>query len=423
MRRARVALLVALTALVCGCDDAPPPAPDGDVPFSLPSNPRTADTASDESALDGPIDSARAKSAPAAPAPVAGMRGLRVDGRIDVPERVDGTAAFALRTTRRWVFPDRSRTDVARPELGPAHRTRHQRFGDRLWFLDAGELEPVELTAAERTAVHARAALEHAAVDAAYRAALLWPDGFEWEDTGAGTWSAQIDDAIAGELDLRATPPAEDDRLEIDVLREDELLVHLVGFGRYEHPTRRLPASVSVTTEHDTYTETFERIDPRAFYLDALFAVEPPRTVDEDPGPSTTIYRIARVPERSWRRHAFDAPHTDLDLVLERADRLLATLDLALADGSDAVFELDDRARFTAVLVRLAPGRDAPAGFEAPRPGPALATDVDPHRSGALVEALETLGSASSPASTSPGPPYLLQLGDAWQVVLPLAAD
>jgi hypothetical protein len=298
VNRAMRALLVALTAFTCGCDDAPPPTPEGGSPFALPSNPLSGDAATrvqDGAVAAAPTTLERA-SAPAAPTPVAGIRGLRVDGRIELAESTAGAPVLTLRTLRRWVFPERGRSDISQPELGPAHRTRHQRFGGRLWFLDAGELEPVELTAPERTAAQTRAALEHVALDVAYRAALLWPDGFEWTDTSDGTRSARLDDSIAGALELRATPPTVDDRLTIDVLQTNELLVHLVAMGRYEHPTRRFPASVAVTTVHDRFTETFERIDPRAFYLDTLFAVAPPRATEAEAGPPTTLLRIERVP-------------------------------------------------------------------------------------------------------------------------------
>lgn len=430
----RTGLFLALVALGCGCSDDPSPSPPDASPFATPSNPTTdaGDTTSDLQDGGLPTVSERG-SAPAPPSAVAGIRGLRVDGRIEVVNGEangdDGATAHTLRTTRRWVFPDRGRTDVTRPELGPAHRTRHQRFGGRLWFLAVGELEPVELSSTDRTDSEERRALDHVATDTAYRAALLWPDGFAWTDGSDGTRTADFDDSVAGALRLKAWPPTEgDETLVVDVLRDGELeeavrLVHLVATGRFEHPTRRFPAALHVETEHGAWTETFERIDPRAFYLDALFEVGQPRAIEQHLDPGTTFVRIARVPERPWRRHPFVAPHRDLARAQERAAQLLAGLDPGAAGGADAVYELDEGARFTAVILRLAPDHDVPDGFEAARPGSALGIDVDPALAGEPKRALEALASMSTASSTTPGTPYLVQLASSWQVVLPLPRE
>lgn len=414
-----VALAGVGVVALAGCDErAPTPTDDGTI-FALDGGDGTRTRRADDSA-DRAADTEPALplTDPPALATIGGVRAMRVDGTIEYRASMsDEPTRFA--STRKWVFPQRVQL-TWQPKGGQGmDRQRWQRYGSRLWEFAPRAVAPQALAADDdRTR-------DVVLLDALYRAALLWPDGFDWEDDGAGAQRATLVDPLVQDVELVADG---DERTRTFAARANgNEVARLVASGRYDHPSRAFPEVLEVTLGEARWTERLTRIDPRARYEDRLFLAG----TTAQPVEISPILTIDRLVPRPTLRRALDPPTADLADAAERARALL--LDVEPGSGGDSgagavvALELDPSSRCVALLVKLLPTEDLQTGDLPPGfvPGPrvgARSSTLDALEAAELdrVRRLLQPGGPATPNAT--WPPYLIDLGGTWHLVVPAAA-
>jgi len=300
-------------------------------------------------------------------AAVAGMRlvsatsTLHFEGLPDRPHRLVAT----------YLFPDRARWSLRAigEEKERGAKLLRYRAGERCFALAPGELESQELL--EHDVDQAMLQLE------LRRAALLWPDGFEWKLDGAtriasipghGTLHAEFTEAAEeGARPIRFTSRYADgsecERFEAVRWRADE----------------RWPASFELWLgERRVWTEELTEILHRGDFLDCFF-VPPDRRERAAARLGSSEVHHFDLPQRAVRRRAVDPPSTELSASRAAAGAAAQAWQRELEAAGDpsevaAGLELDEEGRVTALLARIDAPREVPAAWRAEllEDGPAL---------------------------------------------------
>lgn len=435
--RVAPSLAAALAAtFAASCDDGPrpgAPTPDDEPMFALEGGDGTRPAGAvgvGAAFADDGLD-------PPPLAPIAGMGGMRIDGERRLGSIQDGhfadptiesddhiTWSGTRSVSRRWMFPARARIDLVTDGAPAMDRERHQRIGRRAWMFEPRNLVPVALEDGWRP--------DELRYDTVVRAAVLWPDGFDWRDGEDGWRVAAVDDPLLPDATLRARPRVEDSDALAMEYRDATTHVDLVASGRIDHPSRHFPERVSLTIYSAAYPdvpthvlrETYTSIDPRARYDDALFEAGTERMRDERDGSSRSategrVFRLDPIPARPWKEVALDAPTADVRAAAALARAALSELPDELRGGARVDLVLDAENRVVALRVKLAPDRAAPTGFE---PGPSLsgrAVNLDPFVPGEIARRRAALEAHGPPAPNPSWPPYLHGRANHWQLVVP----
>jgi len=311
------------------------------------------------------------------------------------------------RLTAAYVFPDRARWHFE--SYAAKQRSEHQyyyRFGERVSALASGGPSRV-LEGQEHDAVVLQMELR--------RAALFWPEGFEWQDAAGeagparsapvwadsccregplGTLVATLADGRPQRLEARDASGRKLEALEIRSWQE------LGG--------RAWPRTLALEAENANALETVEAIDTRVRFLDLLFLPPDLRPlVPLEPGPAVVsrdlvsmTYSVHELPEDlEWDAALARAR----DWIAQAGDELKAR---GLGVDPVPTFGLTSEGRPRACYVRLAAAVvPAPPGFEthAERAGLFLAVPELPALDAAMVERLRR----AAPEDARAGIPYL----------------
>jgi len=296
-------------------------------------------------------------------APLAGLAGLEVVSRLDF-----GTAQNRL--TAVYVFPDRARWHFESYAGGA--RSPHQylyRAGERVHELSTGRSQALE--GENRDLVLLQMELR--------RAALLWPDGFDWQSEDGSTSTAPVlADSCCRErpigtllATLEGGRPSRIEARDAGEHAQETLVIE----SWQERAGRSFPLALELLSPNGGFRETIESIETRVHYLELSFLPPdqrpPPKCARPGPAvgardlvsmtyavralPAGTDWPAAETRARAWIAEAATALSPQGLLVDP-----IPTFELA-ADGSPA-----------RCLVRLAaPASPPPKGYEtkAERPG------------------------------------------------------
>jgi len=328
-------------------------------------------------------------------AALAGMVGFETISRLDFGEQQN-------RLTAVYVFPDRVRWHFE--SYGARQRSEHQYFyraGERVSELVSGRSSRA-LEGAEHDAVLLQMELR--------RAAMLWPDGFDWKEDGSGTRSAVASaDSCCRELPLGSLVATLEDGRPRRIEARDALgraLETLEIREWQERGGRKWPRTLALQTGSTSFVETVESIETRVHYLELSFLPPDLRPLTAPTAPGATVLSRDLV-SMTYSVHELPAD-LDWDAALTRARDWIAEAGKQAGLSVDPVptFELTPEGRPMTCLVRLqAPVLPAPAGFEthAERAGLFLTL-----RELGMVDAaaLERITQATPPGAL-PGVPYL----------------
>jgi hypothetical protein len=300
-------------------------------------------------------------------AAVAGMRlvtatsTLRFEGLPDRPHRLVAT----------YLFPDRARWSLRAigEEKERGSRLLRFRAGERCFALPPGELQSLELVEADLHEALLQMELR--------RAALLWPDGFEWQVdgdarvakvTGHGSLRAEFQDsAPEGARPIRFASTYDDgspcERFEAVRWREGE----------------RWPAGFELWLgERRIWTEELTEVVHRGDFLDCFF-VPPDRREQAAARLGHAELHHFDLPQRAVRRQVVDPPSRELGEAREAAGVAAEVWRRELEAAGDRSevevgLELDAEGRVTALLARIDAPTEVPAAWRAElvEDGPAL---------------------------------------------------
>ncbi len=344
-------------------------------------------------------------------AALAGLAGFESVSKVDF-------GAQQNRLTAVYLFPDRVRWHFE--NYGARQRSEHQYFyrsGERLSELVSGRPSHA-LEGPERDAVLLQMELR--------RAAMLWPDGFAWEEGANGTRSAAIQaDSCCRERPLGSLVATLADGRPCRIEARDALgraLETLEIRAWQERAGRMWPRTLALQAGSASFVETVESIETRVHYLEVSFLPPDLRPLVTPLGPGPTVlsrdlvamtYAVRELPAG-----------LDWEEALARARDWIAAASQKEGLSVDPVptFELTPEGRPRACLVRLqAPVLPAPEGFEthAERAGLFLVLN----EIGMVDPAAITRITRATPAGALPGIPYLRvhALPNPIELVLPLA--
>jgi len=342
---------------------------------------------------------AQAPEHPEAPGPriaIAGLGGFRSTSRFDFGGEVN-------RLTALYLFPDRARWTFEN-YAAPGARQTIYRLGARVHQDTSGE--PSE-------------ALENGARDTALlqmelrRAAMLWPDGFDWERTDDGSQRATVyadpccKRAPVGAL--VASAPVDERTTRFEARTADgEVVEALEVRERQELHGRSWPRTLVLRPPGAEIVETVEAIEVQLHYLDVAFLPCDRRPLTRTPsGPSVLSSDLVPVTFRASDL----APGLSWEAALAQADARIAEAgaslrELGLAVDPVPTFELGPDGKPARCLVRLQTAQaPPPAGFQTvgERPGLSCRVETLTQVDRALLEGLVR----ARPDSTAPGTPYL----------------
>ena len=356
-----------------------------------------------------PQASAHETPEPGARRPVAGLAGIHLVSRQDF-------APGANRLTATYLFPDRARWSLEPYEGLALKRELVFRHGETVHRLTSGSSSQC-LEAADRDHVLLQMELR--------RAALLYPDGFDWRSGPDGTRSAEVHADSCCRKRALGTLRAqlEGERLTLvarDLADATKETLTVTSWQTLEG--RRFPRELDVQGANGAFHETIESLTTRVHYLDLAFLPGDRRKVGQGTTLETRVVALDLVPMAYLERPL--PAGTDWTTALAQAKALAAEVQAGLAPGLalDPVptFELDAEARPVRCLVRLARVADpAPEGFV-----------VHGERLG-LLRNLKGLASVSSrelatlaearPAESEGGRPYVrVHAAERVELVLPL---
>ena len=353
--------------------------------------------------------SAHEPPAPGPRRPVAGLAGLHLVARQDFE-------AGSNRLTATYVFPDRARWSLE-PYEGPVlKRELVFRHGDAAHRLTSGA-SSVVLAPDDRDHVLLQMELR--------RAALLFPDGFEWRAEAGGTRVAEVqaDSCCHRRMLGRFVARREGERLTIEAHDlADETKETLTVTSWQELEGRRFPRELEVAGSNGAFHETIESLTTRVHYLDLAFLPGDRREVGTGRTLETRVIALDLVPMAYLERPLPEG--ASWEEALERARGLAVEvapgLEPGLALDPVPTFEIDAEARPVRCLLRLARVVDpAPEGFV-----------VHGERLG-LLRSLKGLAQVTSrelarlgearPADSEGGRPYVrIHAVDRVELVLPL---
>ncbi len=282
---------------------------------------------------------------------IAGIAGFKTSSSItfvgapDDPHRIDAL----------YVFPDRARLTLRRE--GTSDRQIEYRFGERAYLLPPGTTKSTELVGDDRDVELRRRELR--------RAAMLWPDGFEWSGEGSVRTAPILrrtgDDPqhAIGTLHARLGDRGRPTRVEIR-LPEGEPPEALEILGWREIGNRTWPAELRLIQHGETIWE--ERVETvrtaNVLYVDSYFL--PPDRKYLSPDESI---RASRLRANTYRRHALP-PGTSWEAALKREAELrrAAADELGGRRKLDAVptFELRADGKPAAAILRLSEQANPP---------------------------------------------------------------
>jgi hypothetical protein len=314
------------------------------------------------------------ESVPGPRIPIAGIAAFRSVSRIDF-----GTVANRL--TALYVFPDRARWCFESYLGDSPERQLVYRFGPQVHQLTSGAAsEP--MTGPGRDIVLLQMELR--------RAAMLWPDGFDWAAEESGARAAPvfahsccrrdpIGRLLASELAADGVPARIEARGSGGELVEwIALRAHQVIDGR------RWPRVMEVGSGEGSFVETVESIETRVHFLDLAFLPSDQRPLARSSSEGPEVLSADLVPI-AYRAH--DLPESvSWEDALRRAKAWIEEMAAELGASGPEVdpvptFELSATARPVRCWVRLREARQpVPPGFvfAEERPGLLLSLpDVD----------------------------------------------
>jgi len=352
--------------------------------------------------------------APGPRTPLAGMAAFRSTSKLDF-----GTAANRL--TAVYVFPDRARWCFESYADDATGRQLVYRFGAQVHQLASGAASQA-VTGPSRGVVLLQMELR--------RAAMLWPDGFDWSAENAGTRSAPVfEDSCckrtrAGSLLASQLGEAGPGRIEAHAL-DGELVEWIEVRERQTTDGRRWPRVMQVGSLEGGFLETVESVETGVHFLDLAFVPSDQRSVARasEEGPDILAsdlvpiaYRARDLPESvSWE----DALGMARAWIAETAEELR---EQKIEVDPVPTFELSPTGRPVRSWVRLRqPRPPLPAGFVLMDERPGLLCSLADIRgvSSALLQRL----ARSAPTGTQAGIPYVRWHEDPEpriEVVLPL---
>lgn len=294
----------------------------------------------------------------------AGLAGFQTVSRLDF-----GSAQNRL--TAVFVFPDRARWHFEDYAAAPQSvRVLLYRQGEAVHQLASGTPSQA-LEAAERDVVLLQMELR--------RAVMLWPDGFEWEESDEGLRSAPVyADSCCRERQLGTLVAALADgrARRIEVRDADKAVVEALEIREWQQlQGRTWPRTLAMEAEGGGFVETIESIEPRVHYLELSFLPPDRRPLSASAARSSRIlaqdlvavtYRARDLPEGlSWEQALVQA-RAWID---DSAETLRAA---GMAVDPVPTFEVSSAGRPVRCLVRVATAVQAPPeGFETvgERPG------------------------------------------------------
>lgn len=329
---------------------------------------------------------------------IAGLGGFRTVSRIDF-----GTSQNRL--TAIYLFPDRARWHFE--NYAAKERSEHQfvyRLGARVAEFGNGK-PSAELDDASRDVVVLQMELR--------RAAMLWPDGFEWAELDARTRTAAVHldsakrEQVLGSLVAVLADGGRPGRIEARDTA-DHVVETLEVKSWQEHGGRSWPATLAVGGASGGFVETVESIDTRIHYLDLSFRPPDRRDPAAVAKPGEVLPRD--LVAMTYAVHPLPTG-TGWDTARERARAWIAEARSTIEPLGHAVdpvptFELGSDGLPESCLVRLAaPAFPAPEGYETrhERLGVFLPLQELRQADRAVLERLRR----AVPADARPGIPYL----------------
>jgi hypothetical protein len=344
---------------------------------------------------------------------LAGTTGFQTVSRIDFGDHQN-------RLTAAYVFPDRVRWHF---ENYSAVHSEHQYFyrqGESVWTLEHGTTHSV--SGPDRSALLLQMELR--------RAALFWPDGFDWKASAEGVHSAAVfEDSCCREGALGSLVATVKDGLAERIVARDgqERTIETIEIRTWqERNARKWPLTLELKSDHGSFVETIEEVDTRIHFLELSFLPPDKRPiVASSTGPTVQSREIVAM---TYSSRALPAG-TSWDDAKARAKEWLTRAaedlkPLGLLVDPVPTFELSSEGLPARCLLRLsAPVAPAPEGYE-----------TQPERVGVFVtlgdlksidaKLLERL-KLSGPEDSHPGIPYVrIRTTDPpIEVVLPLGSD
>lgn len=302
---------------------------------------------------------APADHAPIVFAPRAAVAGMRLVSATSTLH-FEGLEDRPHRLVAHYLFPDRARWSLRAigEERERGARVLRYRAGERCFALAPGELVSEELEG--RAAEQALLQLE------LRRAALLWPDGFEWVADGeARVATLPGGKTLRAEFALDAKDAARPIRFTSAYADGSEC-------ERFEALRWQLAARWPQGFElwlgdRRVWTEEFTEIVHRGDFLDCFF-VPPDRRALEPVRIGDAELHHFDLPQRAVRRVALEPPSSELEssrsAALEAAESWRAELESAGESREvEASLELDAEGRVSALLARIDAPDELPLRF------------------------------------------------------------
>jgi hypothetical protein len=294
---------------------------------------------------------------PPAPGPraaIAGMRGIHTVSRLDFPD-------FRLRLTTTYVFPDRARWSLEDYDAPLPIANQFSRLGAAAYNFETNAASR-ELAGLDREHMLLQMELR--------RAALLYPDGFQWTKDAQGIPEARVFADSCCEREpigtLRALSANE--RITFEARdRHGDWRDSLTVEECQEQNGRRFPRVLSVTGVNGSFRETIERLKTGIHYLDLAFRPSDRRQAKTASRPELAPLLVDVVPMTFAARPL--PAGSDWKTALATAETLRAELQRTLpaAQRLDPIptFEVSAEGQPLRCLLRLAvPVDPAPEGFE-----------------------------------------------------------
>ncbi len=327
---------------------------------------------------------------------IAGLAGFVAVSRLDYGEQED-------RLTAVYLFPDRARWQFESCAVERPGQVQIYRCGTEAHQLQSPRGSE-EFAGEERDAVLLQMELR--------RAAMLWPEGFEWSEEGPGLRRTTVYrdsccrqqpiGSLSAELDDAGRPA----RLRAEGSAGTREALEIRSWQELEQ--RTWPREM-LLDQGTPVRETVESVETRVHFVDLYFVPPDRRVVHVAGGPAgSRILSTDLVPITVLRRELPSGISWEEALQQARAWTTVARSELGSGFELDPVptLELSSAARASACLLRLSrPASAPPPGWQTipERAGLLLVleelSEVDPAHLGPLF--------SSIPPGTSPGTPYL----------------
>lgn len=338
------------------------------------------------------------EDAPGPRAPIAGMAAFRSTSKLDF-----GTAANRL--TAVYVFPDRARWCFESYGGDAAGRTLVYRLGPAVHQLASGAASQ-SVTGPSRDVVLLQMELR--------RAAMLWPDGFDWAAEDQGTRSASVFTDSCCKRDpvgsLIASEIGESGPGRIEARTAGGEIVEWIEVReRQSIDGRRWPRVMQVGSTEGGFRETVESVESGVHFLDLAFLPSDLRSLSRTSAEGPDILASDLVPI-AYRPHDLEESVRWEDALGMAKTWIADTAEELRARRIDVdpvpTFELSPSGRPVRCWVRLRQARaPLPTGFVLLDERPGLLCSLQDVRllGPALLERL----SRSAPPGTQAGTAYV----------------